>query len=216
MVVAIEDSTEARAINNRFNDVLAWLENIEPPKYPEAIDSSLLPKGQKLFAANCSKCHGSYESEERYPNLLVGTQVVKTDSHYAKYSYTNEAFTDWLNKSWIMNSAPKAWAQPEMGYVAPPLDGVWATAPYLHNGSVPDLETLLHSSARPTYWERSKKTDENYDLVRVGLKYTEADKPKSKWVYNTIEEGYGNFGHTFGDVLIIAERKALIEYLKTL
>lgn len=216
MVVAIEDSTEARAINNRFNDVLAWLVNLEPPQYPNAIDSSLLPAGQKLYDAKCSKCHGGKNNQDDYPNLLVGTNIVKTDSHYAKYSYANEAFTNWLNSSWIMNSAPKAWAQPEMGYVAPPLDGVWATAPYLHNGSVPNLETLLNSLARPTYWQRSKKTDDNYDLENVGLKYTEVDKPKNKWVYNTTMEGYGNYGHTYGDLLSTVERKALIEYLKTL
>ena len=35
--------------------------------------------------------------------------------------------------------------EPFDGYIAPPLDGIWITAPYLHNGSVPDLETLLNS-----------------------------------------------------------------------
>ncbi len=216
MVVAIEDSTEARAINNRFNDVLAWLENIEPPKYPEKINQDLAATGQLIYDENCSKCHGKYGDTEEYPNLLVGTDVVQTDPYYAKYSYENEAFTNWLNKSWIMNSTPKAWAQPEMGYVAPPLDGVWATAPYLHNGSVPDLETLLHSTARPRYWKREKKPDNNYDLTTVGLVYEEVDKPKNKWVYNTTLEGYGNGGHTYGDKISAQERRALIEYLKTL
>lgn len=216
MVVAIEDSTEARGIHDEFNNVLAWLNNLEPPTYPDTIDTDLAATGELLYETKCGKCHGTHGAEEKYPNLLVGTEVVKTDSYYAKYSYDNIAFTDWLNKSWIMNSEPKAWAQPEMGYIAPPLDGVWATAPYLHNGSVPDLETLLNSPARPTYWQRSKKTDENYDLEKVGLKYKKVDKPKNKWVYDTTLDGYGNYGHTYGDVLNSADRKALIEYLKTL
>jgi mono/diheme cytochrome c family protein len=216
MVVAIEDSTEARTINNQFNDVLAWLENLEPPQYPLAIDSSLLPEGQQLYEANCSKCHGTYGDKETYPNLLVGTNVVKTDSHYARYAYDNKGFTDWLNKSWIMDATPKAWAQPEMGYVAPPLDGVWATAPYLHNGSVPDLETLLNSTSRPSYWKRSQNQQKNYDLKNVGLIYETVESPTDKYVYNTQLKGYGNYGHTFGDKLSIAERKAMIEYLKTL
>jgi hypothetical protein len=57
------------------------------------------------------------------------------------------------------------------GYIAPPLDGIWATAPYLHNGSVPDLATLLKSSSRPTYWLRSFD-DGDYDLTNVGWKCT--------------------------------------------
>ncbi|NKI16817.1 hypothetical protein HCU74_05210 [Spongiibacter sp. KMU-166] len=44
-----------------------------------------------------------------------------------------------------------------LGYTAPPLYGVWATAPYLHNGSVPTIETLLNSAARPKVWRRKSK-----------------------------------------------------------
>lgn len=216
MVVAIEDSTEARAINNRFNDVLAWLESIESPQYPGVLDSNLIPQGRQVYNANCSSCHGTYGSDETYPNLLVGTNVVQTDSFYAKYSYDNKAFTDWLNKSWIMNSEPKAWAQPEMGYIAPPLDGVWATAPYLHNGSVPNLSTLLNSSQRPTYWKRPQDQENNYDLENVGLRYEVVSAPEDNYTYNTQLKGYGNYGHTYGDKLSNSERKALIEYLKTL
>lgn len=217
MVVAIEDSTEARGINDQFHHVLAWLESLEPPKFPNPIDSSVLATGKALFEDNCSKCHGYYgEADEYYPNKLVGTNIVQTDSIYARYSYDNEEFTNWLNESWIMTSAPKAWVQPEMGYIAPPLDGVWATAPYLHNGSVPDLETLLDSKKRPTYWQRPISSQDNYDLEKVGLRYTVKEKADNNYVYNTTMKGYGNYGHTFGDKLEEAERRAVLEYLKTL
>ncbi len=215
MVVAIEDSTEARAINNEFHHVLAWLEALEPPKFPESVNENQAEKGKAIFEELCSRCHGTYGEDEYYPNKLVGLNIVKTDSFYAQYSYQNEDFTNWLNSSWIMTSEPKAWVQPELGYIAPPLDGVWATAPYLHNGSVPDLATLLNSPKRPKYWSRSIKND-NYDLDKVGLKYSKAEAANSVYIYNTTLDGYGNGGHTFADELKDADRQALIEYLKTL
>lgn len=218
MVVAIEDSTEARTINDQFHHVLAWLKSIQPPKYPKAIDKKLAEQGQAIFEDMCSGCHGFYaenDEDEDYPNLLVGLDVVKTDSTYALYAYRNENFTNWLNSSWIMTSEPKAWVQPELGYVAPPLDGVWATAPYLHNGSVPNLATLLNSTERPTYWRRTFDS-KDYDYKNVGWKYETTTKAKDKFTYNTTLTGYGNYGHYFGDVLNDPQRTALIEYLKTL
>ena len=59
-----------------------------------------------------------------------------------------------------------------IGYQAPPLDGIWATAPYLHNGSVPTLYHLLKSSDRPARFRRPPSTDfEHYDQVKVGWKF---------------------------------------------
>jgi cytochrome c peroxidase len=55
--------------------------------------------------------------------------------------------------------------------MAPPLDGIWITAPYLHNGSVPTLEALLNSSLRPRYWSRNFKKKE-YDYEKIGWKHT--------------------------------------------
>ena len=218
MVVAIEDSTEARSINDRFDDVLAWLNALEPPKFPYLTNPKLVDQGQAIFEDKCSKCHGFYSDnaeDEFYPNKFVGLDIVKTDTIYAVYAQQNKNFTNWLNSSWIMQTAPKAWVQPELGYIAPPLDGVWATAPYLHNGSVPTLEALLDSQSRPTFWRRPEgKT--NYDYKKIGLRYTVEQNPIDQRTYNTTMKGYGNGGHTFGDDLTTDERTALLEYLKTL
>ena len=75
------------------------------------------------------------------------------------------------------------------GYVAPPLEGIWASAPYLHNGSVPTLWHLLHNDSRPAAWKR--RSAEGYDPVRVGLLVDEADEPpelkradeRRRWFY---------------------------------
>ncbi len=111
------------------------------------------------------------------------------------------------------------------GYQAPPLDGVWATAPYLHNGSVPTLYDMLNSKSRPKIFTRSFKTGvEDYDQIKVGWKVRELGKPapanatpyERRRVYDTAQPGRGNQGHTFGDRLTEEERRAVIEYLKTL
>ena len=57
------------------------------------------------------------------------------------------------------------------GYQAPPLDGIWATAPYFHNGSAPTVYHVLNSKARPKIFTRSYRTDlDAYDAVKLGWK----------------------------------------------
>jgi hypothetical protein len=71
-----------------------------------------------------------------------------------------------------------------IGYLAQPLYGVWASAPYFHNGSVPTVWSVLKSSTRPLFWRRMSKpmragvvmgfeTDlaRAYDPVKLGWKY---------------------------------------------
>jgi len=212
--LGIEDSTAARKAVENFKHVVAWMHQLEPPKYPYPIDEQLAEAGKSVFEENCAKCHGTYGENETYPNKVVSLELVKTDPYYASYAMEAD-IVDWYNKSWFANSSPRSYLDPEPGYVAPPLDGIWASAPYLHNGSVPTLQDLLNSPQRPTYWERSGRSGD-YDPVKVGWNYTVKDKPKGKWTYDTTLPSYGNMGHYFGDKLSGEERKAVIEYLKTL
>lgn len=214
-VVAVEDTLTARRINTGFRDVLAWLQQLQPPKYPQPTNSTLAATGKVIFEEQCADCHGTYGSNGRYPNLLVDLATVGTDPLYANYFLNNRDFTDWFNRSWYGRSPRTANAQPSAGYVAPPLDGVWATAPYLHNGSVPSLEALLDSSQRPAYWRRSFNSSD-YDWEKIGWKFTAVAAPGDANTYNATLPGYGNQGHTYGDGLTSAEKKALLEYLKTL
>jgi hypothetical protein len=132
-----------------------------------------------------------------------------------KANYSDPQFIDWFNKSWFTQGAHAAQLVPFQGYIAPPLDGIWASAPYLHNGSVPTLEALLNSKIRPKFWSRNfDKPQYNYD--NPGWKFTVEKKGDSVTIYNTTLPGYGNYGHYFGDRFTEKERKAVIEYLKTL
>lgn len=208
----IQDSTEARPIQQNFIDVLAYINTLEAPKYPETIDDKLVWKGEKLFNKKCSSCHGTYGEIETYPNKLVALETIETDPYYARNFSTKMHLATWYNDSWYGQSEPKSYVVPMDGYIAPPLDGVWATAPYFHNASVPTIDAVLNSKTRPTYWRRIDELD--YD--KVGWKYQKRKKGRNRKTYDTTLPGYGNQGHYFGDEFTDSERMAVIEYLKTL
>ncbi len=215
-LLTVKDTTEAAETFSHAGDVLAYIKSIQPPKYPYPINPELASDGEEIFINYCSRCHGTYGDEGKYPNLLIPESIIQTDSLLFKSNYQNPEFIEWFNKSWYARGDYAARLEPSNGYIAPPLDGIWITAPYLHNGSVPDLETLLNSKLRPRYWQRDFKKPE-YDYESVGWKYCVKEIPENKKnIYNTDKPGYGNYGHYFGDVLTEEERKAVIEYLKTL
>lgn len=214
-LLTVSDTAEAAEVYTHFDDVLAYIYSIKPPKYPKAINEQLALQGEKLFNNNCSKCHGTYGQNETYPNLLIPAAIIKTDSALYKSNYTEPQFIEWFNNSWFTSGERPAKLVPFNGYIAPPLDGIWATAPYLHNGSVPTLEGVLNSAMRPAYWSRNfDEPAYNYDSP--GWVHQQHDDAERKNVYNTTIPGYGNYGHYFGDKLNDAERKAIVEYLKKL
>jgi mono/diheme cytochrome c family protein len=214
-ILAVSDSSEAREVNGHFGDVLAYIRSLQPPPYPLPVNKELAAEGQKIFSHTCEGCHGSYGPGGSYPNLLVSGNTIGTDSLLYTSNQQAKPFIDWFNNSWFAQAPNPAQLVPGNGYVAPPLDGVWITAPYLHNGSVPTIEAVLNSRLRPKYWSRDFDKPE-YDYEHLGWKYETWGKPDGKIVYNTTLPGYGNYGHEFGDKLTNNERKAVIEYLKTL
>lgn len=214
-LLTVNDTAESARVDAHMPDVLAYIYSLAPPKYPKAINPSLATQGKVLFEKNCSGCHGTYGDKASYPNLLIPESLVQTDSALYKSNYSAPQFVNWFNRSWFTQGSYPARLQPFEGYIAPPLDGIWITAPYLHNGSVPTLEALLSSSLRPTYWSRDFDKPQ-YDYENIGWKYAVQTQGGSTSTYNTTLLGYGNGGHYFGDALSDKERKAVIEYLKTL
>lgn len=214
-LLTVKDTSESAEVNKHMPDVLAYIKSIEPPPYPHSIDQTLAEKGRLLFNDNCSECHGTYGKDGQYPNLLIPQSIIKTDSFLYSANYSNPQFIKWFNSSWFSMGENPARLEPFKGYIAPPLDGVWITAPYFHNASVPNLEAVLNSRLRPRYWSR-EFTNPRYDYEKMGWIFTIHDAANDRTVYNTTLPGYGNYGHYFGDNLSDADRKAIIEYLKTL
>jgi mono/diheme cytochrome c family protein len=215
---------EAAEIDAWFVDVRAYLASLQPPEYPFAIDRVLAERGASVFEKTCKECHGTYGDEPTYPNRVIALGKIKTDPELARKGFSDaDRFLKWFGRSFYGELSQAA---PALGYVAPPLDGVWATAPYLHNGSVPTIAALLDSRSRPTYWRFDRDGDDRplYDDVGLGWAYRALENGKAgamSWdernhIYDTSLPGYGNQGHTFGDDLTDPERLALLEYLKTL
>jgi mono/diheme cytochrome c family protein len=219
-----DDVDTVRKIDTYAPDILAYLASIKPPAWPFGVDHELAEQGRTVFERTCSGCHGTYGEQPSYPNLVVGLDEIGTDPVVAQYrtNGASDQFTQWFERSYYGELAVDA---PAPGYIAPPLDGIWITAPYLHNGSVPTIEALLDSSKRPKYWTRSYGSSAaDYDPVALGWRYTELaegkggakDARERKKIYDTTLPGHSNAGHVFGDGLSPEERKAVLEYLKTL
>ena len=109
-----------------------------------------------------------------------------------------------------------------LSYKARSLNGIWATAPFLHNGSVPNLwDLLLPTEERPTEFCVGNR---EYDPVNVGFVKTGCDitDPKDKRRFIVEPLGNHNTGHEYGtgkdgkEKLTEQERWDLIEYIKTL
>ncbi len=123
----------------------------------------------------------------------------------------------WVTASWF---GPM---ENQTGYLAPVLKGIWASAPYFHNGSIPTLEAVLDSSLRPLAWMRTGSDTDDYDVDAVGWKFTEesatgvlGDTIEKRKTFDTLRPGLSKDGHTFGDALTTQQRSDLLQYLKSL
>ncbi len=97
------------------------------------------------------------------------------------------------------------------GYKARPLNGIWATAPYLHNGSVRTLSMLLTESAlrEKSFWKGTRE----FDPKNVGFKSKKS--AAAQW-FDATQPGNLNSGHDYGTSFSQREKSDLIEFLKTL
>ncbi|HTI49489.1 MAG TPA: cytochrome c [Planctomycetaceae bacterium] len=202
-----------------YADILAWIESLEAPAYPWPIDRSLAARGKIAFERVCTECHGTYGERESYPERVVPLADVQTDPVRLRSLTTEYRLA--MQEGWFGEYGRKGYLIDPAGYVAPPLNGIWASAPYLHNGSVPTLWHLLHPEDRPVVWRR---TENGYDKSRIGLEAStfnslpEAARTASekREYFDTRRSGKSAVGHLFPNQLSEDEKQAVLEYLKTL
>ena len=199
-------------------DIFAFLDSAYAPQsFPGVVDNDLALAGSVIYAAECSACHGAYDIVGGRPELVsfpnwigdVGTDPLRATT-----------FTDDLANAFQDTPYRDQIAVARIGgYVAPPLDGIWASAPYLHNGSIPTIWHLLTPETRPETFELGGHM---LDFTRLGLllqggRYPEGYVPFSQPVIlNTSHPGVRNVGHHFGAALSDADKVALMEFLKQL
>jgi mono/diheme cytochrome c family protein len=211
-----------RQWEEEFRDIYAYLMTLRPPQYPGRIDRELAAEGRRLFNDTCARCHGTYDAGGSYPGVTVPIEELGTDP--VRLSALPVEGRKKYAASWFAHAgepeAQETVVDPA-GYVAPPLDGVWASAPYFHNGSVPTLWHVLHPGERPRLWRRSGI---EMDSERVGLQVRTADRiplsqtdpaERREW-FDTAGFGKSAAGHEYPLELSVVERRAVLEYLKTL
>jgi hypothetical protein len=198
---ATSDSIDIPALDR----VQAWLMDVQPPQYPFGVNQSLASQGQPIYLRLCADCHAAGGSKT---GRVIPLAEIGTDPH--------------RNRHWSQRSADAfnhfadgyAWAFHQFrasdGYLSPLLDGVWLRAPFLHNGSVPNLRELLQPAAsRSRVFQRGCDI---YDRTNLGFLCAE----EGTFRYDTAIPGNGNGGHEYGTGLSGSEKQALLEYLKTL
>ncbi|MFK7777283.1 MAG: cytochrome c [Gimesia sp.] len=201
-----------------FADILAYIESLEAPHYRWKIDQTLADQGKPIFNDNCARCHGTYGDHPTYPEKTIPIAKLKTDP--VRLNSLPSAYRDALNQSWLSRYGKDPVIADPGGYVAPPLNGVWASAPYFHNGSVPTLWHVLHPDKRPAIW---KRTENGYDLTKVGLEIeTFSNMPdhlstmQKRMYFDTSKFGKKATGHSYPNNLSQSQKHAVLEYLKTL
>lgn len=97
---------------------------------------------------------------------------------------------------------------PKLYYKGRPLNGIWATAPYLHNGSVPNLDELLKPAAERV--KQFRLGTQEFDPVKVGYQNS------GSYLFDTTLPGNSNAGHEYGPGFTPLQRRQLIAYMKTL
>ena len=206
--------------------VLRWIGNAyRSPPFPGTIDSARMRAGEVLFNARCANCHGTYgDGAPRalltFPNSLIEQGVMRTDS--SRWAMVDSALLAYLGRSAYARRMASARSG---GYVAPILSGIWSSAPYLHNGSVPTLWQLMSPMERPLKFEVGGHALDytamgiagqmsNDSTYRYPAGYTPWATPE---LYDTRAPGLSNAGHEpeFRG-LSAAQKWALIEYMKTL
>jgi mono/diheme cytochrome c family protein len=219
MLVRQNGPEKFRAWESEFRDVYQFLEELRPPKYPLAIDEPKAKRGQGVFEHHCAECHGTYgDNQAEYPERMIPIDEINTDR--VRFDALTPEHRQAYGDSWFADYGKQDTIAHATGYVAPPLDGIWASAPYLHNGSVPTLWHLLHPDKRPAVWRRIAMA---CDEKQVGLVVEALDqvpkklsKGEKRWYFDTQVTGKSAAGHDYPNALTETQKDDLLEYLKTL
>jgi mono/diheme cytochrome c family protein len=218
MLVRQNGPEKFKAWEDDFRDVFDFISSVKPPKYPLPIDAALAARGRLVFQKTCADCHGTYGENGSYPEADIPIDEIGTDP--IRWQSLTARHRDHYGQSWFAEYGRQKTINDPKGYTAPPLDGIWASAPYLHNGSVPTLRDLMNSEDRPKVWRRTALELDTHNMGFTVERYNEVpaklDPAEKRWYFDTSIKGKSATGHNYPDALTSEEKNALLEYLKTL
>jgi mono/diheme cytochrome c family protein len=230
----------------------------EAPKWKDffgenSIQVERAKRGEAIYAQNCAHCHGEYkkawslttsEWEDLHEQAVKNGKPMPAIIDTIRLSYTEKvkdvgtdsgrrkgmkALAEALNPLAFSKNF-KILIEEQPGYVASPLEGIWARYPYFHNNSIPNLCALMtEPSSRPAVYYSGKAIDKDRDYDQECLGYPVGNKTPAEWKkdpeyrYDTKVAGLSNSGHY--DRIFMKdgveryspeEKKDLLEFLKTL
>ena len=186
-----------------------WIWTLPPPRYPFAIDRARSLRGKAVFEQQCAGCHS-------FGGNKTGTVETLSSVNTDPYRLNSYTYIFCVNQASLYPESQYRFTHFSKtdGYANQPLDGVWARAPYLHNGSVPTLLDLLEDPAnRPKQFARGYDV---YDQQKVGFVYDTSAARAEGSFYDTTIPGNGNGGHLWGTTLPNDQKRDLVEFMKTL
>jgi Cytochrome C oxidase, cbb3-type, subunit III len=206
----------AEAAIPQLTEVMGFLKTYRPPGFPSTVDMVAAAEGSKIYARACAACHGSYDDNITAPRLALFPNWagdVGTDMSRAKAF--DPALAVRVNNT--IHGQRHMEAASTGRLAAPLLTGIWASGPYLSNGSVPTLRHLLEPDTRPAKFMTGGHT---LDLDKVGIgEIMESNSTRhgTAVVIDTSMPGFSNRGHADQvSGLTAPERDALLAFLKLL
>jgi hypothetical protein len=183
------DYADAREVFRQC--VPEYFKSLTTPRYPFIADvvEEKADAGHAVFMETCARCHGDFKKTGskayelvNFPNTLVDQDELGTDPLRITGVFDMNA----EEKKRFLSGKVTVTHQ----YVAPPLVGIWARGPYLHNASVPTIYNLLKSSTRPRkYSMHPSSTDpSNYDQARIGWKFVDESSKSHQQILEQIEQ----------------------------
>jgi cytochrome c553 len=203
--------------------VLDYLKVSRPQRFPGPINAGAATAGRDVYTRSCASCHGTYDASVTEPRLQsfpnwagdVGTDLSRAEVF-------STALKDAIDTTGHGQRFIDAAVTRQLA--APLLSGIWSSAPYLTNGSIPTLRHLLNPATRP---QRFMVGGHRLSMTSVGIDgtmraeiwtYPDGYQPYSTpVVIDTRMPGFSNRGHEAEvGVLSPQERDDLLEYLKLL
>jgi hypothetical protein len=200
------------------------------PDAGAAIDSQQVARGRVAYDQHCRDCHGARDGATgawlpgRRQGEVIPVELLGTDPERVRFRYF-DTLADLLYAYFPAGHPLKPRREDlrpgpagrTAGFINAPIEGVWARAPYLHNGSVSTLAELINLKPRRTVFYRGRNL---YDVVDVGLVVPEQATARNYYRFDTRVQGNSNAGHDYpwayrGPGWNEETLRDLLEYLKT-
>ena len=207
-------------IAHNVREATLWLRTLDGPAWADffpdvPVDAAQAERGAAVYEEHCFGCHGKPTADgagwEDGPRTqeVIPVEEIGTDPERAEIRHSPRLaerlyamFSDEYSERYGRQH-PLAFAREEIrpgpagstrGYVAGPIDSAFARAPFLHNGSVPTLDELIHLRERRTAFVRGRDA---YGSDPVGLVVGAPESGPGEFVFDATELGNSNHGHDY-------------------